>query len=180
MLLSFRAKFAECGGKTIQFENLELTVKRKSRKSRQPVKASNGRWRAVLALQLPLVSRAQNAMQRTCDHAHENRGDETRATICLACSDLTFTTRANNIQEGHIGPLVSRISLPTQPYPVPHAHTCKIGIARQLMLSRAHPRLSHCFSNRCRTSCRPSAALRQLELARDAASIRRRRRPGGR
>ena len=120
-----------------------------------------------LALQLPLVSRAQNAMQRTCDHAHENRGDETRATICLACSDLTFTTRANSIQEGHIGPLVSRISLPTQPYPVPHAHTCKIGIARQLMLSRAHPRLSHCFSNRCRTSCRPSAALRQLELARD-------------
>ena len=82
-----------------------------------------------------------------------------RATLALSCPESPF---------------------PTQPYPVPHALTCKIGIARQLMLSRAHPRLSHCSSNRCRTSCRPSAALRQLELARDAASIRRRRRPGGR
>ena len=52
-----------------------------------------------------------NAMQRTCDHAHENRGNVTRTTICVACSDLTFATRANSIQEGHIGPLVSRITL---------------------------------------------------------------------
>ena len=32
--------------------------------------------------------------------------------------------------------------IPTQPYPVPQALTCEIGIARQLILSRAHPRLS--------------------------------------
>ena len=130
--------------------------------------SSDGRWRAVLALQLAFSLTRSNAMQRACDHAHANRGNETRTTICAAYSVHTLTTRANSRQEGHIGPLVSRITLTHPPYPVPHALTCKIGIARQLMLSRAHPRLSHCSSNRCRTSCRPSAALRQLELARDA------------
>ena len=49
-----------------------------------------------------------NAMQRTCDHAHENRGNETHTTICVAYSVHTLTTRANSRQEGHIGPLVSR------------------------------------------------------------------------
>ena len=70
--------------------------------------SSNGRWRAVLALQLPLVSHAVKrhaTSMRPCSREPRQRDEHSEYSV------HTLTTRANSRQEGHIGPLVSRITL---------------------------------------------------------------------
>ena len=111
-----------------------------------------------------------NAMQRTCDHAHENRGNVTRTTICVACSDLTFATRANSIQEGHIGPLVSRITLA---HPTLSSPACSYMQNRDRATANAIARASAALAllvesmPNFMSAIGSTAPARGLELARD-------------